>query len=88
MRSLRALVTGGRRRIDMAAPALAPLRHAFVTGGSGFLGRNLIRRLVADGVRVTALARSEAARQKVVDAGAEAVMVRQSSLLVCIAPLI
>ena len=33
----------------------------FVTGGSGYIGRNLIRRLIADGHRVRALARSEAA---------------------------
>ena len=61
----------------MAEPAAAPLRRAFVTGGSGFVGRNLIRRLVrADGVQVAALARSDAARRTVEDAGAQAVMVR------------
>ena len=47
---------------------------AFVTGGSGFIGGRLIRRLVADGWQVSALARSDNAAQKVRDAGAHAVM--------------
>jgi nucleoside-diphosphate-sugar epimerase len=46
---------------------------AFVTGGSGFVGGALIRRLVRDGWAVRALARSDAAAQAVQDAGAEAV---------------
>jgi len=45
----------------------------FVTGGSGYVGRNLIRRLVADGLRVRALARSEASSAKVAALGAEPV---------------
>jgi nucleoside-diphosphate-sugar epimerase len=44
---------------------------AFVTGGSGFVGGALIRRLVADGWRVRALARSERSAQAVTRAGAE-----------------
>ena len=48
-----------------------PERTAFVTGGSGFIGGRLIRRLVADGWRVRSLARSEAAAAKVSAAGAE-----------------
>ena len=44
---------------------------AFVTGGSGFIGGRLIRRLVAEGRRVRALARSDAAAERVADAGAE-----------------
>jgi nucleoside-diphosphate-sugar epimerase len=46
---------------------------AFVTGGSGFIGGALIRRLVAEGRRVRALARSEAAAAKVAALGAEPV---------------
>jgi nucleoside-diphosphate-sugar epimerase len=44
---------------------------AFVTGGSGFIGGALIRRLVSDGWDVRALARSDAAAQKVAALGAE-----------------
>ncbi len=42
----------------------------FVTGGSGFLGQHLLRRLAADGHRVRALARSHTARARVTGAGA------------------
>ncbi len=45
----------------------------FVTGGSGFLGRHLVARLVADGHRVLALARSDAAAATVAALGAEPV---------------
>lgn len=45
----------------------------FVTGGSGFIGSRLIRRLVDDGRRVRALARSDGAADKVAAAGAEPV---------------
>jgi nucleoside-diphosphate-sugar epimerase len=45
----------------------------FVTGGSGFIGGRLIRRLVADGRRVRALARSDDAAAKLAGAGAEPV---------------
>jgi nucleoside-diphosphate-sugar epimerase len=48
-------------------------RTAFVTGGSGFIGGALIRRLVDDGVRVRALARSESSAARVREAGAEPV---------------
>ncbi len=48
-------------------------RTAFVTGGSGFIGGALIRRLVGDGWAVRALARSDGAAAKVKAAGAEAV---------------
>jgi nucleoside-diphosphate-sugar epimerase len=46
---------------------------AFVTGGSGFIGQALVRRLVADGWSVRALARSEASEGRVASAGAEPV---------------
>jgi nucleoside-diphosphate-sugar epimerase len=42
----------------------------FVTGGSGFVGRNLIRSLIARGHSVRALARSEVSRQMVSSLGA------------------
>ena len=42
----------------------------FVTGGSGYVGRNLIRALVARGEEVRALARSEASRAVVAKLGA------------------
>jgi nucleoside-diphosphate-sugar epimerase len=48
-------------------------RNAFVTGGSGFIGGALIRRLAADGWRVRALARSDRAERAVGQAGAEPV---------------
>lgn len=47
---------------------------AFVTGGSGFVGGALIRRLVADGWRVRALARSERSARAVAGSGAEPAM--------------
>lgn len=47
------------------------MKRAFVTGGSGFVGQNLIRNLCEKGVRVRALARSEQAIQAVKSAGAE-----------------
>ena len=46
---------------------------AFVTGGSGFVGRNLIRALVARGVTVRALARSDRSIAAVEALGATAV---------------
>jgi nucleoside-diphosphate-sugar epimerase len=46
------------------------MARAFVTGGSGFVGRNLIRALRARGDDVVALARSENAARAVEEAGA------------------
>jgi nucleoside-diphosphate-sugar epimerase len=46
------------------------MHHAYVTGGSGFLGKRLIAALVARGVQVTAMARSDAAAAAVTTAGA------------------
>jgi nucleoside-diphosphate-sugar epimerase len=57
--------------------------RAFVTGGSGFIGGALIRRLVGDGHEVRALARSGRSAQKVSELGAEPVrgdLSRQASL--------
>ena len=47
------------------------MTSAFVTGGSGFIGGKLIRRLVGDGWTVRGLARSDTAAAKVRAAGAE-----------------
>jgi nucleoside-diphosphate-sugar epimerase len=46
---------------------------AFVTGGSGFIGGRLISRLVGEGWRVRALARSDSSASKVSALGAEPV---------------
>ncbi len=46
---------------------------AFVTGGSGFIGGRLVGRLVAEGHPVRALARSDAAAERVAELGAEPV---------------
>jgi len=51
--------------------SLEPGTLVFVTGGSGFLGRALIREFVARGCKVRALARSDAAREAVRLAGAQ-----------------
>lgn len=50
-----------------------PSRLALVTGGSGFVGGHLIRRLLSDGWRVRALGRSAEARAAVQALGAEPV---------------
>ena len=48
-------------------------RTAFVTGGSGFIGAALLRRLASEGWKVRALARSDSSAAKVAEAGAEPV---------------
>jgi nucleoside-diphosphate-sugar epimerase len=50
-----------------------PVKRAFVTGGSGFLGGHLIPALRARGIQVAALARSDSAAAKVEALGASAV---------------
>jgi len=52
----------------------AALRTAFVTGGSGFIGGRLVRRLVGDGMAVRALARSDTSAAAVGELGAEPVL--------------
>ena len=50
-----------------------PVPDTFLTGGSGFVGGAVLRRLIADGRHVRALARSDEAERLVTAAGAEAV---------------
>jgi dihydroflavonol-4-reductase len=48
--------------------------RAFVTGGGGFIGRNLVHRLVASGIDVRAIARSEGSAANLRDLGAEVIV--------------
>lgn len=57
-----------------AATALPEGSTLFVTGGSGFLGRNLIQDLITRGFKVRALARSQGSATQVQRLGAEAIM--------------
>src|SRR3569623_303226 len=59
--------------MDPNAASLPASATVFVTGGSGFVGRQLIRDLCAKGYTVRALARSQAASATVSDLGAEPV---------------
>jgi nucleoside-diphosphate-sugar epimerase len=54
------------------APGMPPVT-VLVTGGTGFLGASLTRRLLCDGTRVRVLARSPAKAQPLADLGAEIV---------------
>ncbi|MGY4751218.1 NAD-dependent epimerase/dehydratase family protein [Pannonibacter sp. Q-1] len=54
-------------------PSQQTPRLALVTGGSGFVGGHLIRRLLSDGWRVLALGRSDKARAEIEALGAEPV---------------
>ena len=54
----------------------APISSAgtvLLTGGTGFLGRSIIERLLGEGERVKGLARSESAATALRELGAEAV---------------
>jgi nucleoside-diphosphate-sugar epimerase len=55
------------------APAPPPVT-ALVTGGTGFLGGSLTRRLLLDGVQVRVLARSRARAEPLADLGADIVI--------------
>jgi nucleoside-diphosphate-sugar epimerase len=55
---------------DAAADKLVPFRGIFLTGASGYVGRNLIRHFVARGVGVKALVRSEPSAELVHSLGA------------------
>lgn len=54
----------------------------FVIGGTGYIGRAVVERLVADGHAVTGLARSEEAAARLTECGAEAVRGDLSDLAV------
>src|SRR5688572_32536446 len=49
------------------------MKRAFITGGSGFVGKHLVAALVARGIEVRALARSDKAAAAVQAMGAEPV---------------
>lgn len=51
-----------------------PCKTALVTGGTGFLGTSLVRRLLCDGARVRVLARSPIKAEPLADLGAELVI--------------
>jgi len=66
--------------MDPATPDISPIfadlsrmAQVFVTGGSGFIGQVLVRRLLDGGNSVRVLVRSEASAEKVATLGAEAV---------------
>jgi nucleoside-diphosphate-sugar epimerase len=51
-----------------------PCRTALVTGGTGFLGASLVRRLLGEGARIRVLARSRTKAKPLADLGAEIVI--------------
>ncbi|WP_439502739.1 NAD-dependent epimerase/dehydratase family protein [Aminobacter ciceronei] len=56
--------------IVAATAAAWPIARIFITGGSGYVGRNLIRHFVGRGIPVTALARSAKSERVVAELGA------------------
>jgi nucleoside-diphosphate-sugar epimerase len=56
-----------------ATDKLVPFQRIFLTGGSGYVGRNLVRHFVARGINVTALARSDESVELVRSLGATVV---------------
>ncbi len=69
-----AAVPGNLRYSAWEGISLMTINRAFVTGGSGFVGRNLIRELVASGCEVRALARCNKAAGKVEAVGATPIL--------------
>src|SRR5215472_15947195 len=63
----------GMTQSASSEPSSAPRMTALVTGGTGFLGASLTRRLLSDGAGVRVLARSRANAQPLADLGAEVV---------------
>jgi nucleoside-diphosphate-sugar epimerase len=63
-----------QRPEESSAAATAPPLTALVTGGTGFLGGSLTRRLLLEGVRVRVLARSRAKAEPLTDLGADIVL--------------
>ncbi|NWJ26144.1 NAD-dependent epimerase/dehydratase family protein [Rhizobium sp. RM] len=59
---------------DAATDKLVLFQRIFVTGASGYVGRNLIRHFVARGVEISALVRSESAAELVRSLGAKPVI--------------
>lgn len=56
--------------LSAPTPSPRPPRRIFLTGGSGYIGRNLIRHFTAMGVEIVALVRRDAARNTVASLGA------------------
>lgn len=66
-------MTPGRDGRDSSGASGAEGMTVLVTGGTGFLGTSLARRLLADGARVRLLARSPARAEPLAEMGAEIV---------------
>ncbi|MFJ6327358.1 MULTISPECIES: NAD-dependent epimerase/dehydratase family protein [unclassified Rhizobium] len=63
-------MTDGIAAQAAATDKLVPFQRIFLTGASGYVGRNLIRHFVAHGVEIVALVRSESAAELVRSLGA------------------